>query len=157
MMLLVAAALVIAMAIFRVLYAADAESDEVVKGAAVGNAAVENVEAETVAAKGSVSEGSAAEGAAVGKSGATMHASSQSTRTCRHAWKEIYRARVTLSTFGKIFIGYFQVTAAFQTFQYVRWPPLFKGLLQKLEVPLEFLANFEMMPLDCIVSARVPE
>ena len=74
--------------------------------------------------------------------------------TASLVWLEAYRARVTIATLIKIMIGYIQVTAAFESFQQVQWPPLFASLLRALQAPLEILADFEMMPLDCLVGRR---
>ena len=53
-----------------------------------------------------------------------------------------------ISTHTKILLGYIQAMRAFQSFDYVRWPPMFSKLLQLLDVPLEL----ELVPADCVAG-----
>ena len=76
-------------------------------------------------------------------------------RVLAAVWPRVLHAGVTLSTLAKITIGYAQVTAAFQSFQNVRWPPIFSAMLQKLEAPFNMLADFELVPVDCLVRYTV--
>ena len=68
--------------------------------------------------------------------------------------RRAHQSHETLSTLGKILIGYAQVTGAFAQFKNVHWPPIFHGFLLLVRKPIELFSSLYLVPLDCVVGAH---